>query len=144
VIQEGLYFHRVMGSSKLASRIAVMTNPVMMGILADAMAHSAAACGAIIQQNGWWISATPAVRAHASPAALASRFKLIGKSVDFTPEQLFLRRLKRARAAISYAILLDGPVYAPVLDRLEREIAAMRTNEDVVARARQYFERFRD
>lgn len=55
-----------------------------------------------------------------------------------------IERLERALAAISYAILLDGPIYAPVLDRLEREIAAMRANEDAVSRARQYLERFRD
>jgi hypothetical protein len=31
-----------------------------------------------------------------------------------------------------------------VLERLEREIAAMRANEDAVSRARQYLEQFRD
>jgi hypothetical protein len=59
-------------------------------------------------------------------------------------EPVTLERLELALATISYAILLDGPVYAPVLERLEREIAAMRANEDVVSRARQYLERIRD
>jgi hypothetical protein len=57
-------------------------------------------------------------------------------------EPVTLERLERALAAISYAILLDGPVYAPVLDRLEREIAALRVRDDVVSRARQHLERF--
>lgn len=57
-------------------------------------------------------------------------------------EPVTLERLERALAAISYAILLDGPVYAPVLDRLEREIAALRARDDVVSRARQHLERF--
>jgi hypothetical protein len=67
-----------------------------------------------------------------------------GKNRDPHREDVTLERLELALAAISYAILLDGPVYAPVLDRLEREITAMRANEDVVSRARQYLERFRD
>ena len=57
-----------------------------------------------------------------------------------TPKQLdqpvTLERLLRARAAIAYAITLDGAIYAPVFERLEREIAAMRAADDVMARAR--------
>lgn len=49
-----------------------------------------------------------------------------------------LERLERALAAVAYAITLDGPVYAPVLERLEREIAALRAGEDTVSRARRY------
>jgi hypothetical protein len=59
-------------------------------------------------------------------------------------EPVTLERLERALAAISYAILLDGPIYAPYLERLEREIAAWHAKEDVVSRARQYLEQFRD
>jgi hypothetical protein len=65
----------------------------------------------------------------------------IGKKRDH--QEVTLDRLEHALAAISYAILLDGPVYAPVLDRLEREIAAMRASEDAVSRARKYLKRFR-
>jgi hypothetical protein len=59
-------------------------------------------------------------------------------------EDVTLVRLERALAAISYAILLDGPIYAPFMERLEREIAAMRAKEDAVSRARQYLERLRN
>jgi hypothetical protein len=65
-----------------------------------------------------------------------------GKKRD--PQEVTPERLELALAAISYAILLDGPVYAPILDRLEREIAAMRANDDVVSRARAHLEKFRD
>ena len=54
--------------------------------------------------------------------------------------EVTLERLERALAAISYAILLDGPVYAPYLERLEREIAVLRARDDVVSRARQHLE----
>ena len=47
-----------------------------------------------------------------------------------------LERLLRARAAIADTMTLDGAVYAPVLERLEGEIAAMRTADDVKARGR--------
>ena len=58
---------------------------------------------------------------------------------EITPE-----RLERALEAISYAIVLDGPIYAPILERLEREIAARRADDDVVSRARAHLEKFRD
>jgi hypothetical protein len=53
-------------------------------------------------------------------------------------EPVTLVRLERALAAISYAILLDGPVYAPIMERLEREIAAWHAKDDIVSRARQH------
>ena len=51
-------------------------------------------------------------------------------------ELVTLDRLLRARAAVAYAMTLDGAGYAPVFERLEREIAAMRAADDVMARAR--------
>ena len=50
-------------------------------------------------------------------------------------EDVTLERLERARAAIAYAMTLDGAVYAPIFERLEREIAARRMADDVMARA---------
>ena len=50
-------------------------------------------------------------------------------------EDVTLQRLERARAAIAYAMTLDGAVYAPIFERLEREIAARRMADDVMARA---------
>ena len=41
-------------------------------------------------------------------------------------EEVTLERLERARAAIAYAMTLDGAVYGPIFERLEREIAACR------------------
>ena len=46
-----------------------------------------------------------------------------------------LERLLRARAAIAYAMTLDGVVYAPLFERLELEIAARCAADDVMARA---------
>jgi hypothetical protein len=65
-------------------------------------------------------------------------------STKYSSGEVTLVRLERALAAISHAIMLDGPIYAPILERLEREIAALRADEDTVARARQYVERYRD
>jgi hypothetical protein len=55
-------------------------------------------------------------------------------------QPLTLERLLRARAAIAYAMTLDGAVYAPIFGRLEREIAALRAADDVMARARRCLE----
>jgi hypothetical protein len=59
-------------------------------------------------------------------------------------DEITLERLERALATVSYAILLDGPIYAPILERLEREIAAWHAKEDVVSRAQQYLTQFKD
>ena len=50
-------------------------------------------------------------------------------------EEVTLERLERARAAIAYAMTLDGAVYGPIFERLEREIAECRMADDVMARA---------
>jgi hypothetical protein len=51
-------------------------------------------------------------------------------------EAVTLERLLKAQAAIAYAMTLDGAIYAPVFERLEREIAARRAADDIMARAR--------
>jgi hypothetical protein len=61
-----------------------------------------------------------------------------------TNQPITLGRLERALALVSYAIVQDGPVYAPVLERLEREIAAHHARDGIVARARRNLERLRD
>ena len=50
-------------------------------------------------------------------------------------DEVTFERLMRARAAIAYAMTLDGAVYGPIFERLEREIAACRMADDVMARA---------
>jgi hypothetical protein len=59
---------------------------------------------------------------------------------DKSQRRQTVERLERALAAISYCILQDGPVYAPLLERLEREIADRRADNDIVARARRNLE----
>lgn len=44
---------------------------------------------------------------------------------------------------VSFCIVEDGPVYAPILERLEAELQKLRAREDVVARARRNLERRR-
>ena len=58
-------------------------------------------------------------------------------------EPVTLERLLRAQAAIAYAMTLDGPIYAPYFERLEREIAAMRTADDVMARAKRFLDQIK-
>lgn len=51
-----------------------------------------------------------------------------------------IARLEAALALVSYAIIEDGPIYTPILERLERELAALRAQDDAVSRARRYLE----
>lgn len=55
-------------------------------------------------------------------------------------ELMLLQRLQSAQAAVAYAMILDGAIYAPVFDRLEREIAALRAADDIMTRARRCLE----
>ena len=50
-------------------------------------------------------------------------------------EEVTLERLERARAAIAYAMTLDGAVYGTFFERLDREFASRRATDDVMARA---------
>ena len=50
-------------------------------------------------------------------------------------EDVTLERLERARAAVAYAMTLDGAVYGPIFERLDSEIAARRAADDIMARA---------
>ena len=50
-------------------------------------------------------------------------------------EEVTLERLERARAAVAYAMTLDGAVYGPIFERLESEIATRRAADDILARA---------
>lgn len=47
-----------------------------------------------------------------------------------------IERLERALALAAYVVVLDGPIAAPLFDRLERELAAARAAGDTVSRAR--------
>jgi hypothetical protein len=46
-----------------------------------------------------------------------------------------LEQLLQEQAAVAYCMAMDGPVYAPVLERYEREIAALLARDDAMSRA---------
>jgi hypothetical protein len=52
---------------------------------------------------------------------------------DFTEEWLL-----DAIRAVSFCIVEDGPVYAPILERLEHELELLRRQNDAVARAHRH------
>lgn len=54
-----------------------------------------------------------------------------------------IERLERALAIAAYVVVLDGPVAAPLFDRLERELAAARATNDSVSRATALLESYR-
>jgi hypothetical protein len=43
-----------------------------------------------------------------------------------------LARLERALAVVAYVVLRHGPVYAPILERLEQEVAAARRGDPTI------------
>jgi hypothetical protein len=52
-----------------------------------------------------------------------------------------IERLERAVAIAAYVVTLDGPIAAPLFERLERELAAARATQDTMARAKALLER---
>ena len=56
------------------------------------------------------------------------------------PRDVTIERLERGLAIAAYVVMLDGPIAAPVFERLERELAAMRSTNDAVGRARKLLE----
>jgi hypothetical protein len=51
-------------------------------------------------------------------------------------EPVTIERLERALAVCAHLVVRDGPVVVPIFERLERELAAMRSNEATVVRAK--------
>ena len=51
-------------------------------------------------------------------------------------DDVTLQQLLQEQAAVAYCMAMDGPVYAPVLERYEREIAALLARDDAMSRAR--------
>lgn len=46
--------------------------------------------------------------------------------------EVSLERLERALAVVAYIVVRHGNVYAPILERLEREVEAARRNDPTV------------
>jgi hypothetical protein len=51
-------------------------------------------------------------------------------------DDVTLEQLLQEQAAVAYCMAMDGPIYAPVLERYEREIAALLARDDAMSRAR--------
>lgn len=52
--------------------------------------------------------------------------------------EVTVERLERGLMIAAYVVARHGAVYAPLFDRLERDLAELRTREDPVARARHH------
>jgi hypothetical protein len=50
--------------------------------------------------------------------------------------EVTVERLEHALALCAYLVVLDGPKAVPIFERIERELAAMRSNEATVVRAK--------
>ena len=55
-------------------------------------------------------------------------------------DEATLERLLQEQAAVAYCMAMDGPIYAPVLERYEREIATLLARDDAMSRARRILE----
>lgn|GEM_PF-1679613 len=60
--------------------------------------------------------------------------------IPFKPRDSHLTetRLERALMAVAWLVTQHGDVYAPIFEKLERELATMRQTSTPVDRARQY------
>jgi hypothetical protein len=57
-------------------------------------------------------------------------------------DEITVERLERALAVCAYLVRRDGPVVAPIFERLERELVALRAQQDTVARAKKMLESY--
>ena len=51
-----------------------------------------------------------------------------------------IERLERGFVLLAYLMSLDGPVHAPLFEKLERELESLRAREDTVTRAKRLLE----
>jgi hypothetical protein len=55
-------------------------------------------------------------------------------------EPVTIERLERGLALLAYFTMRDGPVYAPLFEKLERELASLRARDDTMGRAKRLLE----
>jgi hypothetical protein len=65
------------------------------------------------------------------------------KSVSFPHQPVMLERLERGLAAAAHLLLLHGPALVPIFEKLERELAKMKSDQDAIGRAKQLLEAHR-
>ena len=53
-------------------------------------------------------------------------------------QPITIERVERALMTVAYIVARHGPVYAPIFERLERELAELRAKGDPVERAKLY------
>ena len=58
-----------------------------------------------------------------------------GPPVDISPDEMTPERIEQAMVYMAYIVMRYGDQYAPVLERLERELAVARQQETPRARA---------
>ncbi len=63
--------------------------------------------------------------------------------VNVPHQPLTIERLEHALAVAAYIVTLDGPIAAPIFERLESELATMRADQDTVNRAKRLLETYR-
>ena len=56
--------------------------------------------------------------------------------------EVTIERMERALALCAYLVVLDGPVAIPWFERVERELAAKRAEQDTVERAKRLLESY--
>jgi hypothetical protein len=74
---------------------------------------------------------------------LERRFALLHAGHAIQNGEVTVERLEFALAVAAYIMSRDGPKIAPIYERLERELAAMRRQEDTLERARQLLQSYR-
>ncbi len=65
------------------------------------------------------------------------------KTVKAPREPVTVERLERGLAVAAYLLVRHGPVLAPIFERLERELATMKADQDAVGRAKKLLESYR-
>jgi hypothetical protein len=63
-------------------------------------------------------------------------------TINVPHQPMTIERLEHGLAVAAYIVTLDGPVAAPIFERLERELAKMRADQDAVGRAKKLLESY--
>jgi hypothetical protein len=64
------------------------------------------------------------------------------KTINVPHQPVTIERLERALAVVAYMMERDGPVLVPIFEKLERELAKMKSDQDAIGRARQLLESY--
>lgn len=83
-------------------------------------------------------------KSHRSTKGWTPQRGRLRKATAKAHEPVTIERLERALAFCAQLVVRDGPILVPLFESLERDLAAMRAEQDAIVRAKRLLDSYKD